>query len=131
MRLYVTIIAMRITTNIANKSNRSKINATQITEDKPTGGTVYKSTSNATNLHITARVILRIKCNVEWRMIVFCVLNAVKKNHENRSAPENHHIAVVALIPLGEKNSFAKEIANNDAITEASKSKHKTTAELR
>ena len=64
-------------------------------------------------------------------MIVFCVLNAVKKNHENKSAPESHHIAVVALIPLGEKNSFAKEIANNDDKTDTAKSRQRTTVEFK
>ena len=64
-------------------------------------------------------------------MTDFCVLNITKKNHENNSDPKSHLIAIFILIPLGEKNSFANKIANNDAITEAAKSKHKTTAELR
>ena len=63
--------------------------------------------------------------------MAFCILNAVKNSHENTKYPKIQHITMFAFIPLGKKNGFTKKIANNDAITDAAKSKHKTTVELK
>ncbi|GKI23378.1 hypothetical protein CE91St19_27800 [Odoribacter laneus] len=58
-------------------------------------------------------------------------MKIVKKRHENKREPESHQIAVIALIPLGEKNNFAKEIANNDDKTDTAKSRQRTTVEFK
>lgn len=50
---------------------------------------------------------------------------------KNKREPESHQIAVIALIPLGEKNNFAKEIANNDDKTDTAKSRQRTTVEFK